>query len=202
MHLTKPNPFLIYLLKFLGIFGILYATGEAVIGLSAPGGLYSPFVDHYLNYPTLLRSSLLLGGKSFLALFGIDAYVHDVIFLRIRDGLGIRMVYSCLGLGIMSCWVAFVVANKGSVRRKITWLLTGLVLIWVMNVGRVVLVLLAANRQWATLFELDHHTLFNIAAYIALFILAYFFDRSGSKNHRREKGPVTTTSRVSAIPPG
>lgn len=172
------HPFLIYTLKFLGIFCLLYYGTEAVIGMSAPGGYYSSFVEHYLNYPALLRYSLLYGAKFLLALSGASSYVHDINFLRLQAGPGVRIVYSCLGVGVMSCWVAFVLANEGGLKSKITWCLAGVVLIWLINVCRMALVLTAAAYHWKTPFQMEHHTLFNIVAYAAIFVIGFFFDRS------------------------
>src|SRR4051794_39860305 len=104
-----------------------------VIGLAAPGAYYSPVIHDYFNYPVALRSSLLYGAKLFVALSGHAAYLHDRFYISIPQGRGVRMVYSCLGIGVLSFWMAFVYANKGSFKKKFAWMLGGVLLIWVIN---------------------------------------------------------------------
>ena len=83
----------------------------------------------------------------------------------------------CLGYGVMSFWIAFVVANKGTSIKKLKWLLGGLFLICLINVIRISLLLLAINFHWLTPY-FNHHTWFNIIAYLIIFILIYFYDKS------------------------
>jgi exosortase/archaeosortase family protein len=150
-----------------------------VIGLAAPGAYYSPFVHDYLNYPVALRNSLLLGARGFVGLLGYTAYLHDAFFISMPQGRGVRMVYSCLGIGVFSFWVAFVYANKGSLKKKLAWMAAGMLLVWLINVARIGLLLLAVNGKWTMPLNMNHHTLFNIAAYTAIFLLIYLYHRSG-----------------------
>jgi exosortase/archaeosortase family protein len=174
----------LYTMKFIGAFCILYLGTQAIIGLSVRGGHYSGFVHDYMDYPTLLRSALLYGAKTALSIFGYDSNVHNEYFLTMAGGKSIRMVYSCLGIGLISFWTAFIFANKGGFKKKLSWICGGLLLIGLINITRVALLLLAINKNWPLPFHLNNHTLFNIAAYSAIFILIYFFDRS-SKEHLR-----------------
>jgi exosortase/archaeosortase family protein len=99
-----------------------------------------------------------------------------------EGGGGVSVVYSCLGFGVMSFWVAFVVANNGSALKKIIWVTAGLFSLWCINVIRISMVLLAANKHWKFPLGLDHHTWFNIVAYLFIFIMMYFYDRSFKEN--------------------
>ena len=170
---------LIYLLKFIGAFCFFYFGTVAIIGLSAPVGYYSGFVDRYLNFIPFLRATLLYGTKGFIFLFGYDSYIPVSTQIRLVSGGGVNLVYSCLGYGVTSFWLAFVFANSGSVKKKLGWMLGGSLLLWIINVVRISLVLLSNGRKWAMPFNMDNHTLFNIAAYIAIFGMIYFFDRTG-----------------------
>jgi exosortase/archaeosortase family protein len=170
--------FIIYVLKFILIFCICYYGSLLVEGITAVGGYYSGFIDHNFNYIKLLRTSLLDTSKWVLSSFGYQTYRESQFVLRMKDGIAVKLVYSCLGLGVMSFWVAFIIANAGSWIKKAKWILGGLLLIWCINVARISLLLVAINRQWKTFFSVDHHTLFNIAAYSAIFVMIYFFSRS------------------------
>ncbi|MBX2935139.1 MAG: archaeosortase/exosortase family protein [Ferruginibacter sp.] len=175
------HPLFIYLLKFFAIFCIAYFGTIAVEGLSAPGNHYSPFVHHYLDYPSALRQSLLKGASFFLGLLGYNTVITDAYHLQMVNGSWVKLVYACLGVGVMCFWLAFVLANKGKFVKKITWLLIGLISIWLVNVLRIMLVLLANNNHTKMPLGLDNHTFFNILAYGAVFILMFLYDRSFNK---------------------
>ncbi len=174
------NAYIVFIIKFIGVFCILYFGTLAVIGLSTPESYYSPFVAKYLDYVGLLRSSLLHTSKALLSLFDFNTTFTDKYTLVSNHG-GIRMVYTCIGYGVMSFWAAFVIANKESWAKKLKWLLAGWLLIWVINVLRISILIVAINKNWAMPFGWDHHTWFNIAAYILIFILIYFYDKSSKK---------------------
>jgi exosortase/archaeosortase family protein len=175
----KPGrDYILFIIKFLGTFCIFYFGTLAVIGLSAPGGYYSPFIAKYLDYIDWMRASLLYGSGFFLGLIGYDTYTPDKYHIFIVNGTGVRMVYSCIGYGVMSFWAAFVIANKGNWIKKIKWLLSGWIAIWIINVLRISFLVLALNKGWDMPLNIDHHTWFNIAAYILIFVLIYFYDRS------------------------
>jgi exosortase/archaeosortase family protein len=167
--------------KFLFVFCLLYFGTLAIIGLSTPEGYYSPFTADHLNYINWLRSSFLHTCKGLLSLFGYQSTIVDKYTLRIKNANAIRMVYTCIGYGVMSFWIAFVISNKVIFKKKIIWIFAGLLMIWATNTIRIFLVLIADNKHWSFPFGLDHHTWFNIVAYIFIFILIYLFDRSTSK---------------------
>ncbi len=173
-----PREYIIYLAKFLGIFCLFYFGTLAVIGLSAPKGYYIPFIAKYLNYIDWMRASLLHGSSFFLGLLGYECYFPDKYNIFLVNGTGVRMVYSCIGYGVMSFWAAFILANKGSWKKKLLWLLSGWLVIWIINILRISLLVLALNKGWNMPLNIDHHTWFNIVAYIMIFVLIYFYDRS------------------------
>jgi exosortase/archaeosortase family protein len=179
IRLNKRNTFLIYLLKFGLAFCICYYGTIAIIGLSAPGGYYSDIIHKYFNYISVLRASLLHGSKEALSIFNFDTYVSGKYVLKVRNGPGVKVVYACLGYGVMSFWIAFITANRGNVLKKLTWIFGGLFLIWLINITRISLLLAATTRRWYMPAWLNHHTLFNIAAYLLIFALIYFYDKSG-----------------------
>lgn len=169
---------LIYLIKFIGAFCFFYFGTLAVIGLSAPVGYYSAFVDHYLNFIPAFRATLLYGTKAFVYLLGYETFIPVNTQIRMVNGSAVNLVYSCLGYGVTSFWLAFIFANTGSLKKKLVWMLGGTIIIWIINVLRISMVLMANSKKWTIPFGMDNHTLFNIAAYIAIFVMIYFFDRS------------------------
>jgi exosortase/archaeosortase family protein len=166
-----------YVLKFLLFFCMLYYGTLAIIGLASPGGYYSPFIHDYLNYIGWLRYALLHCSKAILTIFGYNVFVDGTYVVRFHDGHGVHLVYSCVGYGVMSFWIAFILANQVKWQKKIKWIITGVALIFIINVARISLLLVAVNEKWQIFFNMDNHALFNIAAYILIFTMIYFFDR-------------------------
>lgn len=181
--MLKPayKQFLLYTIKFLAVFAIAYFGTIAWIGLAAPGNYYSSFIDQHLDYITWLRSSLLHTSKWFLSLTGTATIIPDAFSLQVVNGKAVHIGYDCIGYGVMSFWLAFVIANSGTVLIKMIWVLGGLIILWLINILRISLFLVSYNKNQSMPFNLDNHTFFNITAYIAIFILIYFFDKSLKK---------------------
>ncbi len=186
MDFLRDKNFISFSIKLIVVFLVAYYGTVAVIGLTSPGQHYSPFIQKYLNYPDWMRYSLLHGSKFLLSITGTETYITDDFRLRIPEGRGVFLSYSCIGYGVMSFWIAFVVASAGSAKRKALWWIGGLILIWLINILRISLLLVAINKDWDSPFGMHHHTLFNIVAYIAIFIVIYFFERSSSKIERQK----------------
>lgn len=152
---------------------------EAIIGLSAPVGYHSGFVENYLNFIPHLRNSLLISSKYFLSLIGYEAYQSSPIHLSLVSGGSVQLVYTCLGYGVTSFWIAFIFANNGRWQKKLAWMIGGAVVLYIINVIRIALTLLGNSRKWHFPFGWDNHTWFNIAAYGMIFLMIWFYDKSG-----------------------
>lgn len=168
------NPGILFIGKFLFLFAFFYFFTYYYIGFVAPGGYYSPYLHEYANYIDWLRSSILHGANILCHLFGLNTNVKAPFLLKITNGPGVRMVYSCIGYGVMSFWAAFVIANDGSIKKKLLWLFGGLLGIWIINCLRVALLLITLKKQGNINKFAEHHTMFNIAAYTLIFVLMYF----------------------------
>lgn len=182
----KQNAFLWFVIKFILIFGFLYLSCLAIIGLAAPGKLYSPFVEKYLNVISWITYTLLWGTKIFVNILGYDTYTLPNFIIRIVDGTGVRIAYDCVGYGVMSFWSALVIAYDLKFKAMMKWLVIGLILLWLINVVRIGLLLLAYNKGWGMPLDIDHHTWFNIVAYLTIFLLMYALDKS-NKNSNKTK---------------
>ena len=169
---------MIYLLKFIGIFCLCYFGTLAVIGLAAPGGYYSPFIEKYLDYVSWIKNSLENATGWILSLFNIQTHKEPGFLVRITGGRGVIIAMDCVGYGVYSFWTAFVAANRGTVLKKIKWITGGLLILWFINVVRITLFLVAINKGWPMPLGIDHHTWFSIVAYLFIFILIWLYDRS------------------------
>lgn len=181
MNFFKDKNFLLFLIKFILIFSFCYFGTLAMIGLAAPGKYYSPFIDHYLDYVSGIKNALITGTRGILALFGIETYRAPDYVVRITNGTGVKIAYDCVGYGVMSFWIAFVVSSASTFKRAFLWILFGILLLYLINVMRITLLLLAYNRQWAIPLGIDHHTWFNIFAYGAIFTMIYFFNKQDKR---------------------
>lgn len=179
--MLKYKVLLVYLAKFLGLFCLLFYGTEAIIGLSSKENSYSPFVASYLDFVTPFRELLLKLSKVLLSLFGYSSFLVDSFTLRLSDGSGVRMVYSCIGYGVLSFWAAFVFANKGTWKKKAVWIAGGCLALCAINVARVSLLLLATSKSWPIPLGWDHHTWFNILSYGLIFTMIWLYDRSGRR---------------------
>ncbi len=174
-----PAQLVRYIVRFLLLFSLLYYGSYAVIGVSAPGGkYYSEVVSRYADYPAWLRTGLLHTSAFVLRMAGHEPKVEAPYKVRISNGRGVKLVYSCLGIGLLSFWMAFILANETTLRRKIIFCLSGMAGIFLVNVGRLVMLVLSANGYWTWKTDTDHHTLFNIACYLLILSMMLLFDRT------------------------
>ena len=176
------NPFFLYILKFAGIFCVCYYGTIAMIGLAAPGGYHVPFIEKYLDYVHWIKLSLMYGPALILSLFGINTHMDPGYLIHFAPGEGVVIAMDCVGYGVYSFWIAFIAANTGTWMRKAKWILFGLLGLWFINVLRVTLLLTAINKNWPMPLGLDHHDWFNIFAYLLIFTMIWWYDKTG-KSH-------------------
>ncbi len=179
--MLKDKRFIKFLVIFFSVFSALYYGTLFLVGLAVPGGNYSPFIDKYFDIASYLRTTLMHSSKQLLTLFGTETFRTDEYVLRAASGKGIRLVYSCLGFGVMNFWIAYTIAMSGKLKFRLLWLAGGLLLIFIINVTRISLVLKAANSGWQFPFGWDHHTWFNIVSYIFILLLIFWHHRVSTK---------------------
>ncbi len=167
-----------YLAKFAIVFCFCYFGTLAVIGLAAPGGWYSPFVEKYLDYVSWIKLALIHATGFILSLFQIQTQTEPGFFIRFTGGRGVIIAMSCVGYGVYSFWIAFVAANKGKFLKKTLWIVFGVLALWFINVIRITLFLTAINKGWPMPLGIDHHTWFTIFAYGLIFFMIWLYDRS------------------------
>ncbi len=172
------NPGFIFIVKFLVLFLGLHFFNEFYIGITAPGNLYIPFLEENLNYVAWLRSSILHSADFICQLFGYETVVEGPYLLKsVTTGVSVRMVYTCIGLGIMSFWVGFILAHSAGWKKSLFWIVLGSVVIWIINCFRVAILLMISEHQWNPNKYMDHHDTFNIIAYILILVLIILFLR-------------------------
>jgi exosortase/archaeosortase family protein len=169
----------VFIAKFLGLFVLLYYGNLLFISITYRGGnALFLFLRNHVNYIDWLRYSVLYTSKFFGGLLGIKSHIENVVILKLdepNNHKAIKMVYECIGYGIMSFWAAFVIANKNKWTIKLLWVLLGWVFIWIINCTRITILLYAIKNNWPINQYFDHHTLFNIVAYGFVLLLIYVY---------------------------
>ncbi len=171
------NEGFLFIIKFLCMFILLYYFNLFFISITArkSNALYL-FLKLHLDYIDWLRYSILKVSEVICKIVGIKCHLEGDFVIKLDSKLGgLKMVYKCIGYGVMSFWIAFVVANKTRFINKIVWIIIGCTSIWLINCFRVVLLLAALENRLPISRFLDHHTLFNIFAYGLIFLLIYVF---------------------------
>ena len=167
----KDSP-LKFLLLFLALFLFFYYFNIFFFGITSRGNHYNAFLDAHLNYIRLLRHLLLCVTRHIINLFGFTAITDDYQLLVAGHGT-LDLVYSCLGLGVMSFFTAFVIAYPKTIKAKLFFLVSGLVVIQLLNVLRFVVLALLWDKKSGMI--VDHHTIFNAIIYILIAVSLYFW---------------------------
>ncbi|MGY4537040.1 exosortase/archaeosortase family protein [Mucilaginibacter sp. UYNi724] len=175
----KLNPALIFVIKFLCLFGLLYGFYIGYVSITSPGGLYMPFFEKHLNMISGLRYILIESSASILRILGYQTRTNDYQLLVVSHNI-LHIAYDCLGFGVMCFFTAFVVAYPGSLKSKVLFWVVGVVTIQLLNILRFVLLALYWKRN-TNVYLSDHHTIFNIVVYILIAISLYFYTRYQDK---------------------
>jgi len=164
--------------KFIFVLLGLYYFNIFFLGITTPAGqFYSSFLEKNCNYIAWITSSILYTSKYIVSVFGLEAYVEYPQTIKALNGAWVNVWLPCLGLGITGFWIAFVVSHVNTWKEKLLWVIAGTLAIWFINCWRISLLLIALDRKWQISYYVDHHTIFNIAAYSVIGLLIYLYYR-------------------------
>ena len=172
---NKQNNPIKFAAWFIGLFLLFYYSNIFFFGLTTPGGHYNSFLAEHLNYIHLLRWVLLKCSAFILRCFGFTAITNNYALLVAGHG-AIILIYSCLGLGVISFFSAFVLSYPKPRKQKILFLLIGIFTIEFLNIIRFVTLALFWDKRTGAI--IDHHTIFNIFIYILISTGLYFWVKS------------------------
>ena len=174
-----------FVLIFVLLFVLFYYFNIFFFGITSPGShyFYSAFLADHLNYISWLRRFLLMSSSWILNLLGFGAIYNEYDLLVAGHGT-IQLVYSCLGLGVMSFFAAFVLAYPKKRQSKWLVLAGGIIGIELLNILRFILLAIFWNKKGQHI--LDHHTIFNILIYLVIAFTLYFWVRHDDAIHINE----------------
>ena len=161
-----------FALTFIILFLLFYYFNIFYFGITSPGHHYSLFLATHFNYIQGLRYVLLQSSAWFLNLLGFSAIFNEFELLVAGHGK-LQLVYSCLGLGVISFFSAFVLAYPKKFKSKFLFLVVGIAGIELLNVLRFILLAIFWNKRQNHI--IDHHTIFNIILYLIIAITLYFW---------------------------
>lgn len=178
MPTQKNNQPVRFTIIFLVLFLLFYYFNIFYFAITSTGSrYYNAFLATHFNYIGWLRNLLLACSAHILRWFNYMVIRNEYQLLVVGKS-AIHLVYTCLGLGVMSFFAAFVLAYPRALQPKIIFLVTGLLGIQLLNVIRFVLLALFWGRRSQQI--IDHHTIFNIIIYIIIVISLYFWVRSNN----------------------
>ena len=178
--LEKGSP-VRFMLLFLALFLLFYFFNILFFGLTTPGGNhYSQFLADHLDYISALRHFLLKATEKTLNWLGYPSITDDTDILIAGHGR-LKLIYSCLGLGIMSFLISFVIAFPKTLKGKLIFLIPSLLIFQALNILRFVVLAIFWNKNEDTQI-VDHHTIFNILIYIIVAISLYFWVKRDEMN--------------------
>ena len=167
----KDSP-LRFVITFIVLFFLFYYFNIFFFGVTSTGNNYNAYLSEHLNYISGLRLFLLKSSTLLLHILGFGAIYNEYELLVAGHGV-LKLVYSCLGLGVMSFFAAFVIAYPGKWGSKILFLVAGLLGIQLLNIIRFVVLAIFWDKN--NTYILDHHTVFNIFIYLVIAVSLYFW---------------------------
>jgi exosortase/archaeosortase family protein len=178
----------LYFFKLIALTIVLNYFFVTVNGLVSPEGkFYSSFVERHLDFIQLIRYLIMQTSNCIAQVFGTNSYISGLQMINIGKDIEVEIWYPCLGLGVISFWISFIVTNIGSWRKKISWCIWGIICISIINSLRIALLLISLDRGWEQNSLLDHHDMFNIAAYVLVGLLMYTYNDNGKQKPSRSK---------------
>jgi exosortase/archaeosortase family protein len=140
-------------------------------GITVPGGkFYFPALFEYADVIGVFRRFLLWGGAQFASLIGYPSGYSDFT-MYVHGQSGVRMVYSCMGFGLIAAFSALILAWPARLVNKLTSLVLGIVLIILLNMIRIGGLAVLFSKGYYEHFDfINHHDLFNIVVVVLIFL--------------------------------
>jgi exosortase/archaeosortase family protein len=158
--------------------------------MSSGGRFYNEYVTAHFNYIQGLKTMLIVPAVWIIKLFGFYA-IHNESDVLVVSGPYLRVNYACLGLGVMSFLVAFVIAFPAKLKAKWQLLVFGIIMIYVLNMLRIAALGILLGYFKSTRNEFKwHHEIFNILVYICVFVVLYYWIKKNTKLISKEKKEI------------
>jgi exosortase/archaeosortase family protein len=142
------------------------------IGLVPKENYYNQWLDEHFNFIVWYRYSILWMADKLETIAGYKVLIIGTQYLKMVNGFKVNLAYDCLGMGVNSVWIAFIIAYPKAYRKTL-WLLLGLVFIWFINSIRIAILLNQTNISGIN--KTAHHDVFNFILYIIVVLMMYWY---------------------------
>jgi len=183
-----------FLVKFISLFLLFYYVNIFFVQLALPGKWHNDFFVEHLNYIDWLTGSLTHTAHFITHILGLSAIVENNDTLALTQGPRVIVKWQCIGFGIMSFWLAFVLAQDIRFKRKVLLGLAGVLVVWLMNCCRIALLAVALDRNlkpWKKSLTfiggINHHDLFNYGCYAVILLLIFVYYKVSAKKGGADK---------------
>jgi exosortase/archaeosortase family protein len=148
--------------------------------MSTRGRFYHSYIAEHFNYIQWVKSALIIPAAALIELFGFQT-VYNEMDVMVVNGPHLRVNYSCLGLGVLSFFTAFIIAFPAKLHAKLKLFIIGISMIYGLNVLRIagLGILLGAFKSQQRNFTY-HHEIFNVIVYLCVFAILYFWTKKNT----------------------
>jgi exosortase/archaeosortase family protein len=173
-------------LKLIGLALVLYYFTVAFNGVVSPEGTYySAFLDHHLNFIDSFRGSIMFVANLITHSVGTNSYIANHQLMKVGKNIEFEIWLPCLGFGIISFWISFIVNSSSTLMRKSMWCVFGILSIWFINCLRIALFIISVDKNWPQNKLIDHHDMFNLVAYLLIVTLMYSYTKNETQNQEQ-----------------
>ncbi|TNE73507.1 exosortase/archaeosortase family protein [bacterium] len=170
--LFDKNPVYLFALKGIGIYIVWYFFYDLWI---LPAG----------NVDEALSLNIIDVAAGILHAIGYSEVYTAFRIIGIGESPGIEIVNGCNGLSAIGLFIGFVVAYPGDNVKRILFLITGIGVIYLVNVIRVV-ILAVTQVYWADFFDFTHDYSTTAIFYIVIFIMWVIWANYGGSEQQSE----------------
>jgi exosortase/archaeosortase family protein len=173
------HPITIFLIKFFLLFYIMYFLFLGYVAVTDTRGIYNWRISEEWNLITIIRNGLKYPIMWFMEMCGHQAFLSQR-GVYLKEGGGINISFSCLGIKIMLFYISLIIAYPG--QRKLLFLVSGLFMIQILNIGRMVALLFMLLHHQRTKAYLAHD-IFNYGVYVIILLFLYVYIKQKTYNH-------------------
>ena len=157
-------------LRFLLVFIFCYVVMSLLYGLfiESYGDKIDPWTKHISQQVALVLSSQNNPVEV------IDGYGTRSCVLADREGQVISIFEGCNGLNVIILFLSFLIAYQGPIKRFVLFSLVGVILIHLVNIGRVAMLYFVAKNYPGYMY-FAHKYLFTAIIYAVVFLLWYLW---------------------------
>lgn len=150
---------------FLGSYLLLSVLYNFYLKLSADGGY---FPDYFTNLVARQSASILDAVGYAPVLY--ENIKREGVFLIIKETYAVNIVEGCNSISVIILFISFIIAFAEGFKKTLLFLLVGMVLIYIVNLIRIVLLVIALYK-FPEYQEILHSVIFPAVIYGMVFIL-------------------------------